>query len=516
MVWLNKEGGGIPSDAVKLAVPGVTNKLGSVVVSPADLRPYRVVQAGSEEPSLDTDQSHYVPLGEPTAIEAYIDIVDIPAPTAGSNVITEVPPNMDRNNYSGMVGYEFTVDQPEVLMSLSRPIGSTFAQNHQVGVWKVLDQSLVDSVTITPSSPAVDGFAVESLGTPALLEPGTYRIASEEFSGGDNWEDAGVTLSTSSDIADIKGTYLSGSGFVYPTNISPTPSDVFVWPGMQFADHAVNLYMETIGDQSFEIDWDNGSGFVEAQSATELYGSYPTAKTSGIVTLKYPEGVLPEQLLVRSSATNSLRITSEQVASINRYNSLQNLEYGINTHQYLSPAKEFRKGSALESYQCRLPFSVTDVEWHTYISRCEKLEFIYLQFSGSGSLDLDQLTVSPQATYIRFRTGDVEVQGDYVAFVSRHPVASSIDIQGNTDSSIALESNPAYASALDYVSMNLPLTTPQVDKILNALATRSSPAWSSNKTVSLVGNCAPPSAQGLLDKAAIEAQPGSPIVSVNS
>jgi len=100
--------------------------------------------------------------------------------------------------------------------------GDGLAGNHQVGLWNVSDESLIASVTVTPTSSTVlssQGTALwfmESISA-VNIGPGTYRIGGEitgnidkGYLGNDNIEN-GVTING----GFVQNTYRSG-GFGYP------------------------------------------------------------------------------------------------------------------------------------------------------------------------------------------------------------------------------------------------------------------------------------------------------------
>jgi hypothetical protein len=110
-----------------------------------------------------------------------------------------------RNNHTGYVGYQFTPGSNITITALGRAVSSGMSNSHAVKIWKVSDQSVVASVTVTTSSSTDSlGYKYEMLGVPVTLTSGVaYRIASNESAGGDKWMDVG-SVSNHSSIATIQ------------------------------------------------------------------------------------------------------------------------------------------------------------------------------------------------------------------------------------------------------------------------------------------------------------------------
>lgn len=117
--------------------------------------------------------------------ELYADAV-FPPPT--SQIITTMPPEALRNDFTGSLGYRFTCNRNIVVTHLGRAVKSPFAQNHAVKLWTDAGV-LLASVEVTPDSEQSGSWRYEGL-TPVTLTSGSvYRIAVTEYLGGDNWND---------------------------------------------------------------------------------------------------------------------------------------------------------------------------------------------------------------------------------------------------------------------------------------------------------------------------------------
>jgi hypothetical protein len=135
----------------------------------------------------------------------------------GYNFLT-APYTGSRNDYTGTVGYKFTPTQNIVVSALGRSVSGTMAYNHVVRIWRESDQAVVASATVTHSSPTdALGYKYATLGSSVTLTSGTsYRIASEETSGGDQWMDQ-ASLSNHLSIASVDVACWGSSG-QFPSN----------------------------------------------------------------------------------------------------------------------------------------------------------------------------------------------------------------------------------------------------------------------------------------------------------
>ena len=138
---------------------------------------------------------------------ASVNLTPAPA-TSGTTFMTGVTLGTLRNNYTGWIGYEFTVKAtPLVVSALGRISVSGNSQNHLV---KLVDAATGadipnGSVTITPSSANPGTLAYASLAGPITLSPWkSYYVVTQETSGGDQWYDTNTTLQTTAD-ATISG-----------------------------------------------------------------------------------------------------------------------------------------------------------------------------------------------------------------------------------------------------------------------------------------------------------------------
>ena len=137
-----------------------------------------------------------------------------------------------RNNYSGVTGIQFTMNEDTYVWALGRPITIIFKQEHTLTLWRVSDEEIVAEVVVGPESPVYGvsngTYVYEMLDSQIqLVEGESYRLMSEEFSGGDNWATCYMVTPGKeiTDIANIDGIPYGPTG-LYPTNYDATPNKV--------------------------------------------------------------------------------------------------------------------------------------------------------------------------------------------------------------------------------------------------------------------------------------------------
>lgn len=169
---------------------------------------------------LYTEDRVYCRIGTPQPLEIII-------PNGAKNFFYNLYTGT-RNNFTGTVGYEFTPSQDITISALGRAVSSTMNNSHSVKIWKVSDQSVVASTTVTPSSSADSaGYKYELLGSPVTLASGTtYRIASYETSGGDYWMDLATISNHNSAVTISSAVWVSGNA--YPSSTAGTTNQGYV------------------------------------------------------------------------------------------------------------------------------------------------------------------------------------------------------------------------------------------------------------------------------------------------
>lgn len=142
--------------------------------------------------------------------------------------VTSPPATFDRTDFTGMVGYSFTLSANTPVNSLGRAIGTVFLESHTVGIWRDSDQKLMRSVAVSPASSVVNGYAMEVVEK-IILEPGNYRIAVSEVIGQDNWVGTSA-VPIAAGITVTNGVYETSPTVVYPSLLSGGASVGFAHP----------------------------------------------------------------------------------------------------------------------------------------------------------------------------------------------------------------------------------------------------------------------------------------------
>jgi len=117
-----------------------------------------------------------------------------------------------RNDYSGVTGIQFTMNDDTNVLALGRPITAVFKQEHTLTLWDVETKEIMTQAIVGQDSEQFEvqdgAFVYEMLKSSVKLVKGkSYQLMSEEFAGGDNWATCymavpGVDMT---DIANIDG-----------------------------------------------------------------------------------------------------------------------------------------------------------------------------------------------------------------------------------------------------------------------------------------------------------------------
>ena len=167
-----------------------------------------------------------------------------------------------RNDFTGNVGYEFTPSANTVVTALGRPVSGTMSNNHDVKIWRVSDQALVASTTVTPTSVTDElGYKRELLAAPVTLSAGVvYRITSYETNGGDAWMNVGSISSHLGTASISQGVWISGT--TYPLNIEGSADQGYAAPTFYTSGSALNenfftaLYTGTRNDYTGNVGYE--------------------------------------------------------------------------------------------------------------------------------------------------------------------------------------------------------------------------------------------------------------------
>ena len=121
-------------------------------------------------------------------------------------LLSDFPPSIARNDYTGSVGMSFRVARSIVVTHIGRPVktATSLAASHAMRLYE--DGVLVASATIADASPRDNGWAYESIGTPfTMVIVKDYIICTDETNGGDQWQNILTLTGVSS--ADFDLTY---------------------------------------------------------------------------------------------------------------------------------------------------------------------------------------------------------------------------------------------------------------------------------------------------------------------
>jgi len=134
------------------------------------------------------------------------------------------PTTATRNNFTGSLGYGFTVDQPTLVTELGRLYVAGNTQNHKAYLWNasITTAPLASSTIYASYTSDSNNFKWATI-TPQRLEPGTtYIVAIDETIGGDTWKDSWAqTTSWQPNFNYAYQAYYTGNGG-YPNNQTNT------------------------------------------------------------------------------------------------------------------------------------------------------------------------------------------------------------------------------------------------------------------------------------------------------
>lgn len=153
----------------------------------------------------------------------------------GTNLFT-VSYTGSRNNITGCLGFEFSPDEDIIIIKLGRSVSTAITTNHTIKIWRVSDQTLITSGVVNQSSTVdVLGYAIVNITPVTLVASETYRIASDEDSGGDLWKDL-TGMTDHSDKVTITGAVYKTTKGAYPTETLAGANNAFVPPTFYIKD----------------------------------------------------------------------------------------------------------------------------------------------------------------------------------------------------------------------------------------------------------------------------------------
>lgn len=150
------------------------------------------------------------------------------APASGTQVITNGPFGTPSNGFTGWVGFSFSIAADQTIVGLSRWALTSNTQTHTVKLWTNGGTELA-SASVDVS--AVDEEWVTVPITPVVISAGTYRIASAESNGGDDWYSQNENYILETGFTKVNSIF--GTGAYADTDNSATL--IYVPVGFEFA-----------------------------------------------------------------------------------------------------------------------------------------------------------------------------------------------------------------------------------------------------------------------------------------
>jgi hypothetical protein len=153
-----------------------------------------------------------------------------PPPSTGTSFVTSFTKSTLRNDWSGWVGYKFTVGASNVsVTSLGRYVVPGSTGSHMVKLVSATNGMDVAGgvVTVATSGASPDAFAYTALPSAVNLTANTtYYLVSQETSGGDRWYDFTSNPVTTS-VASIGGIAYSSASAPANWTVAGGPGNAF-------------------------------------------------------------------------------------------------------------------------------------------------------------------------------------------------------------------------------------------------------------------------------------------------
>lgn len=131
-----------------------------------------------------------IPFGSQAPVHLYLLCQWANAPTCQSSFIAPIPDPIARNNFTGALGFDFTLLQDITISRFGRKFSAQNVSNHAINLWLTVPQTLIASGTVLAASASdSNGFKWVDIAPVTLDKTKHYRIASDEVSQGDLWKD---------------------------------------------------------------------------------------------------------------------------------------------------------------------------------------------------------------------------------------------------------------------------------------------------------------------------------------
>jgi hypothetical protein len=137
----------------------------------------------------------------------------------GTSFVTKQTLGTLRNNFTGGVGYKFTVGaSPVTVTQLGRWVVAGNSGAHTLTLVRQPDNAPLATVSVTTSGATAGTFKYVALGSPVTLAANTsYYFVSTETNGADRWYDDNSTLATNT-VAVINNSEYYSNG-TYTNNL---------------------------------------------------------------------------------------------------------------------------------------------------------------------------------------------------------------------------------------------------------------------------------------------------------
>lgn len=203
----------------------------------ADIIPINPLQIGASDTGISRLAGDSLALGNGTAGDQSGSLT-LASLSAGNNVLSSPtsfsvnPADGARNNFTGCVGFNFTINQAIIVSALGRKFPASNVSNHVIKLWDTSGPTLLASGTILVASASdANNFKFVSITPVTLVIGHTYAIACDELSGGDVWNDA-FFPSLFPLFTDVTGCFNTTPG-AFPSSLS-APGEMFSSPALVY------------------------------------------------------------------------------------------------------------------------------------------------------------------------------------------------------------------------------------------------------------------------------------------
>jgi hypothetical protein len=135
----------------------------------------------------------------------------MPSPAVTSTTVS----GSARNNFSGRLGFQFTVGGDDIdVSSLGRWVTAGNTGTHTVDILSSDGSTVVATASVDTNGASSGQYEYQSITPVTLTASTTYFIVSTESNGGDQWQDFPNTVTPDSAITIPDAAYGSGAGAV--------------------------------------------------------------------------------------------------------------------------------------------------------------------------------------------------------------------------------------------------------------------------------------------------------------